>query len=76
MSNYFIQWGHTYIIHFGAWVSFMLGTQVYKNGIPELMGLSNMFKSALILAAILSAFSSHSHNHYLNHLAIRTSVLK
>jgi len=74
--SYFVQWGHTYLVHFGAWVSFMIGTKVYKEGLPALESLSNMFKTAVILAAVLSAFSSHSQNHYMTHLAAHASATK
>lgn len=68
-NEYFVQWGHAYLMHFGAWVSFMIGAQVYKTGLPQLKDLSGMFKVSLILATVLSAFSSHSQNHYLNHFS-------
>jgi hypothetical protein len=65
--SYLVQWGHTYLIHFGAWVSFMFGASIYKEGLPELKSVPNMFKTAIILSAFLSAFSSHSHTHYIAH---------
>jgi hypothetical protein len=64
MLHYLIQWGHIYVIHFGVWVSFCCGASIYKNGMPELKDVPTMLKTALILAAVLSIFSSHS-NHYL-----------
>lgn len=55
------------MIHFGVWVTFAFGTNIYKNGIPPLKELPSMIKTAVILAAILSIFSSHSH-HYLTNI--------
>jgi len=63
-DDYLISWGQIYLTHFGAWVSFCFGTQIYKNGLPELKNLPSMFKVAVLLALFLSVFSSHSHNHY------------
>lgn len=67
MLDYFTQWGHMYIMHFGAWVSFMFGTTIYKNGLPDIIDLPKMLKTSAILAVVLSIFSSHSHSHYLSH---------
>jgi hypothetical protein len=63
--GYFEHWGHMYLIHFGVWLTFMFGTTVYKSGIPSTKDLPILFKSAIILSLVLSAFSSHSHTHYL-----------
>jgi len=55
---------HMYFFHFGAWVSMMFGISLHRDGIPELSAMPKMFRNVLILAAILSLFSSHSHHHY------------
>lgn len=65
--NYLLEFLHAYSMHFGFWVCFMFGATIYKSGLPELTQLRPMFKTAVILAAVLSAFSSHSQSHYLNH---------
>jgi hypothetical protein len=65
MSEYMITWGHAYLMHFGAWVSFAFGATVYKNGLPEPKKIPSMVLSAVTLAAIVAIFSSHSHTHYL-----------
>ena len=67
MVEYFSQWFHMYLMHFGAWVSFMFGASIYKNGLPELKSLPNMFKVVILLALFLSVFSSHSQNHWTSH---------
>lgn len=64
MNGYFIQWAHTYSVHFGAWVTFVIACSVYKTGAPSPKKLSGLLKSALTIATILSVFSSHSHVHY------------
>jgi hypothetical protein len=56
-----------YVIHFGAWITFLFAADVYKNGMPELKDVSSKLKTALILAAVLSIFSSHS-QHYLKYI--------
>ena len=68
-DDYFAHWAQIYLTHFGAWVSFMFAASIYKSGLPELKDLANMFKVVVILALVLSVFSSHSHNHYLQHIA-------
>lgn len=68
--SYFTDWGHAYVVHFGAWISFMFAATVYKNGLPEKTdAVIPLLKTAIVLALILSIFSSHSHTHYLSHLA-------
>jgi len=74
--NYYTQWGHLYVIHFGAWVSFCMATNVYKKGLPKLVDLWGLFKVAIILSLFLSAFSSHSHNHYLSKISKTVGVVK
>jgi hypothetical protein len=66
MLDYLISWGHLYIIHFGAWVTFAFAMTFYKHGIPELKKLPSMLKAIVIIAAILSVFSSHSHHYFTN----------
>jgi len=67
MSDYFVQWGHAYLVHFGAWVSLALAAMLHKNGIPEPKKLPSIILSAVLLAAFAAIFSSHSHAHYLQH---------
>jgi hypothetical protein len=67
MSHYFIQWGHLYVIHFGVWVTLLCGMDVHENGLPKLKDLLSKLKTALIMACVLSIFSSHSH-HYLTNI--------
>ena len=73
MLAYLISWGHLYVVHFGAWVTFAFGATIYKNGLPELKNLPSMFKTTVIIAAILSVFSSHSH-HYLTNIIPETKM--
>jgi hypothetical protein len=70
MTDYFIQWGHAYIVHFGAWVSFALAANLYKNGLPEPRKLPSIILAAVVLAAVASIFSSHSHTHFLQHFSL------
>jgi hypothetical protein len=68
MVEYFTEWGHTYLMHLGAWVSFGIGATVMKNGLPMSKEIPKIMLSCIILAAVVSVFSSHSHNHYLSHV--------
>jgi hypothetical protein len=68
MMSYYINWFHLFVIHFGMWVSFMFGAKVMKGEIPEPEQLLKLLKSVVILAVVLSVFSSHSHAHYISHL--------
>ena len=74
MWNYLTLWLQLYIVHFGAWMTFTVGVDLYKNGLPELKNLKSMLKTAFIIAAILSVFSSHSH-HYLANVISETKTL-
>lgn len=67
MTNYFTEWFHTYIVHFGGWVSFIIVIQLHKNGLPDLKNILKELKIVIILSLILSVFSSHSQNHYIQH---------
>jgi hypothetical protein len=67
MVEYVLEWAHHYVVHFGVWVSFALGAQVTKNGIPEPKSIKSLLISAVVLSSIVSLFSSHSHMHYLSH---------
>ena len=69
MYSYLLQWTHLYLIHVGAWVSFAFGAQVTKNGLPDPRKVPSMLLSAVILAAVVAIFSSHSHTHFLQHFA-------
>lgn len=67
--DYLIQWADAYFLHVGIWVSTLVSFHIYKNGLPELSGIANMFKSAIVLAAVAAGFSSHAHAHYLSHFS-------
>lgn len=67
LLQYLLQWGHMYIMHVGAWITFAFGASIYKEGMPVTERIPSMIKTALILAAILSIFSSHSH-HYISNI--------
>jgi hypothetical protein len=68
--NYFIQWGHHYVVHFGIWVTLGLAATVYRDGLPKTSKLPGLFKSAVLLSLIASIFSSNSHIHYLSFLSL------
>jgi glucose uptake protein GlcU len=72
MTPYFIEWGHTYLVHLGAWVGFAIGVHTTKFGLPHPKQIPTITLSALILAAIVAIFSSHAHNHYLAHFGTKT----
>jgi len=64
--NYLLSWIQAYVMHFGAWVVFCIVCTIYRDGVPEdLTNLPKLLKISLILSAILSLFSSHSHLQYL-----------
>jgi hypothetical protein len=65
--SYLVEFLHAYSMHFGFWVCFMFGATIYKNGMPDLEKVRSMLKTAVLLASILSFFSSHSQAHYLSH---------
>ena len=65
---YLILWSHIYLIHFGAWVTFCLATTVMKNGVPHIREIPKILLAAVIMAAVMSVFSSHSHTHFINQL--------
>jgi hypothetical protein len=65
--TYFSEWGHVYLIHFGAWVAFAFGATVHKNGLPQPKQIPKLLLSAVILASVVAVFSSHSHAHYISH---------
>lgn len=67
MSEYFLQWGHAYLLHFGAWISFSIGATVAKSGLPKPKDIPMILLSSVILAAVVAIFSSHAHTHYLSH---------
>lgn len=69
MLEYFVQWGHHYVMHFGAIVSVGLMASLYKDGLPEPKKLPKLLLSAVCLAAVVALFSSHSHTHYIQFLS-------
>lgn len=67
MTHYFIEWGHTYLIHVDALTGVLMLDKVRKEGLPfpTIMGVIK----PLIWALILAIFSSHAHAHYISHFA-------
>lgn len=63
--NYFTDWAHIYMVHFGMWISFMIAASVHKNGVQEMP--DKLIYRAMILSAFVAIFSSHAHNHYMQH---------
>ena len=71
--DYIIQWLHHFAIHFGAWVSFIIGVTVYKEGAPRTVkAIKILVVAAVALGAIASLFSSGSHMHYSTYLGLLT----
>jgi hypothetical protein len=66
MLSYLYQWGQVYLVHFGAWVTFGFACTIYKTGLPKIKTIPGLLKTAIVVAAILSIFSSHSHIQYMN----------
>jgi len=66
MWHYLAQYGHIYLMHFGAWVSIHVAMQI-KDGVSA-EKLLKEFPKILKTAAITSLFSSFSHNHYKSYL--------
>lgn len=69
MLEYLSQWGTLYLAHFGAWVSFCVGTSIWKSGLPTPKEVKSLMISAVMVSAILGAFSSHSHHSYVKSIA-------
>ena len=55
-------------------MTFAFAATIYKNGIPDFKKLPALLKSAVVIAAIMSIFSSHSH-HYLTNVIPDTKIL-
>jgi hypothetical protein len=72
MIQHFIQWGHLYIVHFGALMSFCLAANVTKSGLPPISAIPQLVYSSAALSAIIAIFSSGSHAHYI--AAITTAI--
>lgn len=60
--QYIYEWGHLYLMHFGAWISFAIGASVIKDGIPKLEDIPMMLLSSAVLGSIVAIFSSHAHH--------------
>jgi len=71
--EYLVHWGHLYIVHFGAWISFMIAATVYKKGVPE-DSVGSLLLRSIALSAFLAIFSSHSH-HYMTSIIPDTKIL-
>ena len=65
--SYFSEWGHIYVVHFGAWVTFLLAATAHRKGTPKPEKIPRMLLATIVLASIAAIFSSHSHAHYLSH---------
>lgn len=65
--EYLSNWLNTYVVHFGAWVTFASACHIYKTGVTETENLGKVFRNILIISSILSLFSSHSHMHYMKY---------
>ncbi len=62
--NYYVHWAHAYSVHFGLWVTYSIAMTIYRDGLPNVKDLPGLLKTALVIASVLSIFSSHSHVHY------------
>jgi hypothetical protein len=71
MIDYLLHWMHAYIVHFGIWMTMLVGFDIYKNGLPAPEKIKGIFKSALILAVIISVFSSHAQTHIIKHFLLK-----
>jgi hypothetical protein len=71
MSDYIVQWGHTYLVHFGAWIGFAIGVHTTKFGLPHPKQIPMIVLSSVILASLVAIFSSSAHNHYLSHFSVK-----
>lgn len=71
MIDYLLNWLNAYVMHFGVWIAMLVSFDIYKKGLPELRHILSMFKSAIILATIVSVFSSHSHMHIVKHFLLK-----
>ena len=74
MEHYLISWMHAYIAHFGMWVSLIAGFAIYKDGIPKVKKMLDLFLSVLVLAAVVAAFSSHSQTHIVEHFLAKEGI--
>ncbi len=69
MIDYLIDWSHQYIVHLGAWITFVIGATVWKDGAPlTWKGIKELVLAAAVLGAVGALFSSHSNLHYLTYL--------
>ncbi len=73
MNNYLLQWFHTYVSHFGAWVTFSLGTTIWKSGVPNWHMLKQVLKVIFVVSLVGALFSSNSQVHYLTHVAAKVA---
>ena len=70
MINYLLMWLHAYLVHLGAWITFIIAASVYKEGAPRtLKGIKELVLAALILGSLGAIASSTSHVHYSQYLA-------
>lgn len=68
LLTYISIWLNLYIVHFGALLAGMFVLTIHSRGLPHMKELPDLFKTATILSAALSIFTSHSHHHFMLHL--------
>jgi hypothetical protein len=54
-------------MHFGMWASVLTICGVYKDGVPKLKHLKDLFLSVLIISVVMAVFSSNSQTHMIEH---------
>jgi hypothetical protein len=67
VSGYIAEWGHTYIVHLGVWVSLIVTRHAMVHGITSVYDSFRLVRNALVLGALVGLFSSHAHNHIRSH---------
>lgn len=65
MIHYLTHWMHAYFTHFGMWVTLLGLGGLYKDGLPKYEELLPTLKVILIIAIVMSLFSSHAQTHLL-----------
>lgn len=64
MLDYIITSINLYVMHVCALIPLIFGISIYNDGLPKYKKMAEMFKTVIVLAAILGIFSSHSHHYY------------
>lgn len=69
LIKYITEWAHHYVVHLGAWITFIIAATVYKDGCPDsFKAIRQLVVGAAVLGAIVAVVSSHSHMHYIKYL--------